>query len=444
MEPLMHRNQTVTVALSVAMFTVVTTGLGFAQYYSTRVAAPVNVRQVLALGELQVLHDAHKAAPRCDAPATTDQVVQDKARLEPLSEEFSATMSDFQLGASDLQKFADYQSLNVGHLVSRIKTAHAADPQHGEDVASQLFAAAWHSHHGERTVGLAVADEVVNELPGAPAAAAALEYQIRYHFARIGKMDGKLFARMRNFAKSFPNNPRSIRIHRQISQALVSCERHETVAPIATRDDAGTVAAKREDENHLRRPRANLTMRLIVKSRERRIRRTLTPPGSQYSQLIGSPLFVSGANTRGGHFNTADANDKFTVVHFWATWCMSCLQRFPVYVELQDEFRDSPVRFVGVTLDTDANAVNQICAANGANWTQIMSDDPQRTGWQTPIVQRLGLSLVPATFLIGPDGTVLETELKDKASIRRALRHHLGMYSNLANANDGSDVVVAR
>ncbi len=42
---------------------------------------------------------------------------------------------------------------------------------------------------------------------------------------------------------------------------------------------------------------------------------------------------------------------KVLVVDAWATWCESCLERFPHMVELSKKYRDSEVQFVSLNLD---------------------------------------------------------------------------------------------
>jgi len=39
------------------------------------------------------------------------------------------------------------------------------------------------------------------------------------------------------------------------------------------------------------------------------------------------------------------------VLNFWATWCKPCRAEIPLFVELQQRFRDRGVQFVGVAID---------------------------------------------------------------------------------------------
>lgn len=47
----------------------------------------------------------------------------------------------------------------------------------------------------------------------------------------------------------------------------------------------------------------------------------------------------------------AEYPPDLVVVDMWATWCVSCLERFPHMVELWHQYRDQGVRFVSLNLD---------------------------------------------------------------------------------------------
>lgn len=46
-----------------------------------------------------------------------------------------------------------------------------------------------------------------------------------------------------------------------------------------------------------------------------------------------------------------DAQGDIVVVDFWATWCDSCIKRFPKMVELDAEYRARGVRFMSMLLE---------------------------------------------------------------------------------------------
>ncbi|MCG6870409.1 MAG: TlpA family protein disulfide reductase [Gammaproteobacteria bacterium] len=50
---------------------------------------------------------------------------------------------------------------------------------------------------------------------------------------------------------------------------------------------------------------------------------------------------------------------KILVADLWASWCISCIERFPAMVELRHRYREQGVQFISLNLDdpTDAEAL---------------------------------------------------------------------------------------
>lgn len=48
---------------------------------------------------------------------------------------------------------------------------------------------------------------------------------------------------------------------------------------------------------------------------------------------------------------SSDFKGKVVVFNFWATWCPPCVREIPDFVEVQKEFKDKGVVFVGVSVD---------------------------------------------------------------------------------------------
>jgi len=50
---------------------------------------------------------------------------------------------------------------------------------------------------------------------------------------------------------------------------------------------------------------------------------------------------------------------KILVADLWASWCISCIERFPAMVELSRRYREQGVQFISLNLDdpTDAEAL---------------------------------------------------------------------------------------
>jgi len=56
--------------------------------------------------------------------------------------------------------------------------------------------------------------------------------------------------------------------------------------------------------------------------------------------------------------NTIEAD--VVLVNFWATWCRPCLEEIPVFMQLQEDYRDSGFRLIAVSLDDISGSNDQV------------------------------------------------------------------------------------
>ena len=87
------------------------------------------------------------------------------------------------------------------------------------------------------------------------------------------------------------------------------------------------------------------------------------------------------------------------IVNLWATWCGPCRAEMPAFQQVSTEFDD--VRFVGVNQGDAGDAALEFLDEIGVTFDQYL--DP--TGELTDALRVSGL---PATFVIGADGEVVE------------------------------------
>jgi len=87
------------------------------------------------------------------------------------------------------------------------------------------------------------------------------------------------------------------------------------------------------------------------------------------------------------------------IVNLWATWCGPCRAEMPAFQEVSTEFDD--VRFVGVNQGDAGDAALEFLDEVGVSFDQYL--DP--TGELTDALRVSGL---PATFVIGANGEVVE------------------------------------
>ena len=116
------------------------------------------------------------------------------------------------------------------------------------------------------------------------------------------------------------------------------------------------------------------------------------------------------ANMAGGTSKLSDFvnQNKVTLVDFWASWCGPCRQEMPNVKAAYEKFGAKGFGIVGVSLDRDEESWKKGVADLGMAWPQI-SDLKY---WDCEGAALYGVRAIPATVLIGQDGTIIARNLR--------------------------------
>jgi len=71
----------------------------------------------------------------------------------------------------------------------------------------------------------------------------------------------------------------------------------------------------------------------------------------QMQQAIPLPDF-SLPDTSGTIYPITNWQGKILIINFWATWCPPCLKEIPEFIELQSEYAEQNVQFIGIAIDS--------------------------------------------------------------------------------------------
>ena len=97
----------------------------------------------------------------------------------------------------------------------------------------------------------------------------------------------------------------------------------------------------------------------------------------------------------------SDFGGRLLVLNFWATWCPPCIQELPSLNEFQERMRAKGVVVVGISLDKNEQSYKQFL--DRAKVGFVTARDPEAN-----ISSSYGTFKYPETYVIGPDGKVLE------------------------------------
>src|SRR5436190_23926629 len=138
---------------------------------------------------------------------------------------------------------------------------------------------------------------------------------------------------------------------------------------------------------------------------------------------VGDKPTLEFKNANGGSAESlAKYKGKIIVVDFWATWCGPCMAEADHMVKLNSDYAPKGLQFIGISLDNDIAAMQNVSKQKAFNWPQYCDGQ----GWQSKPAGQWGVNSIPRTFVIGPDGSVLWTghPAQIDAAVAAAFKNH--------------------
>jgi cytochrome c biogenesis protein CcmG, thiol:disulfide interchange protein DsbE len=99
----------------------------------------------------------------------------------------------------------------------------------------------------------------------------------------------------------------------------------------------------------------------------------------------------------------AELRGRVVVLNFWASWCVACQQEEGALGDAFQRYRDRGGTVVGVSFQDSATDASAYATAHRLPWP-LLTDPGSRTGLA------YGVTGLPETYFIGPDGRVAHKE----------------------------------
>ncbi len=126
--------------------------------------------------------------------------------------------------------------------------------------------------------------------------------------------------------------------------------------------------------------------------------------------LVGQPAPDFRVRDLGGApISLADFRGRYVLLDFWATWCEPCLADRPALRLAYDAHQADRLTVISVSLDDTADVARNLVRQRDWPWRQIHAATAG-----SDLVDLFRVEQLPASVLIGPDGTILRLDLKGK------------------------------
>jgi cytochrome c biogenesis protein CcmG/thiol:disulfide interchange protein DsbE len=120
------------------------------------------------------------------------------------------------------------------------------------------------------------------------------------------------------------------------------------------------------------------------------------------SELLGRPTpAVTGTDLDGVSYDIADHEGEWVLVNFFSTWCGPCVDEHPqllAFDAVHSEAGDASI--VSVVFDDDEGDVRDFFEREGGEWPVLIEGTEG-------IAVGFGVTGVPESYLVAPDGTVV-------------------------------------
>lgn len=116
----------------------------------------------------------------------------------------------------------------------------------------------------------------------------------------------------------------------------------------------------------------------------------------------------------------SDFRGKYTLVDFWASWCVPCREENPNIVKQYHAYKDKGFTVFGVSLDDNPGPWMRAIKDDGLVWTQ--ASDLQQ--WGSEVVTLYRIKAIPTSYLLDPKGMIIAKNLRGaelEAFLKRTL-----------------------
>jgi peroxiredoxin len=119
------------------------------------------------------------------------------------------------------------------------------------------------------------------------------------------------------------------------------------------------------------------------------------PPLKPWTGVVTPPLEL--ADVDGKVHRLADYRGKVVLLNFWATWCAPCREEMPSIERLRVALAGKPFVVLAVNVGESAEKAREFAATMPLGFPLLLDRDIRASrAW--------GARVLPATYLIGPDG----------------------------------------
>ena len=108
----------------------------------------------------------------------------------------------------------------------------------------------------------------------------------------------------------------------------------------------------------------------------------------------------------------ADIKGKYIYITFWASWCSSCREELPYFIELCNSYKNNNIAFVSISLDKDETEWKNTIKELNIPGIKLFAVH----GFDSEVALNYQVNFIPTFVLIDKDGKIINYQAPDPSS----------------------------
>jgi thiol-disulfide isomerase/thioredoxin len=123
---------------------------------------------------------------------------------------------------------------------------------------------------------------------------------------------------------------------------------------------------------------------------------------------VGKPLDIKFTALDGRDVDLSQMKGKVVLVDFWATWCGPCVGEIPHVKEAYNKFHSKGFEVVGVSFDSNKNALKDFVAGHDMPWPQYFDGEV----WKNKYGLKYAIDSIPTMWLVDKNGNLFSSNAR--------------------------------
>ncbi len=137
----------------------------------------------------------------------------------------------------------------------------------------------------------------------------------------------------------------------------------------------------------------------LIEAKELAQKRLLCEVGQPYTDIC-----LADINGKEVALSSLVGDGRYILLDFWATWCNPCMNEMPHLKEAYAKYHSKGFEIYGVSLDRSQDSWATYAAK--LPWVNVINTS------EATATADYSIQSIPSNFLIGPDGTIIATNLR--------------------------------